>query len=516
MREIALSLIFFILITLAVLYIWLLHRKIRFWHKSFIKIKNECLELNSSNLLLKKRVCKAQNRFIKEKRAELFLKGRFANRLKSGLMIVGNELERYSETGDESYLTRIRAELTILIHNSSSLLQSYRKGAILKKDSPKIVFNLSQLINKIVDQYRDTAKLKSTWLRSSLEENIFIKEEPSIIVTIVNNLLSNALKFTGLAPGKRERLVKVTLKSSIEGLLITIIDNGPGFAAAPESNGLRLGLQITKNAIKSIGGRLSIMSRPGKGTECSILLPQTPEQQSNIESVTPPVSTSYLNPVDLNRLPELYPHKEGRHNILVVSLEEGLIRLIADYLHRDFNIEQAMTPLTAIEIVRAPRNIDLIILDLPLQIAGIKTLLQIVAKESPKTVLAITNSLEKNIELNKTVTDLKTIIYADKPFNIEELQRKLKAFFQNNRIMPTQAISSNLNRDTFNLDLFAESKSLTSREKDILRYIIEGKTLKETSRALAISIETVKKYRQKLFSKLEVKSAREIFPKYFR
>lgn len=516
MREIALSLTFFILITLSLLYIGLLHLKLRSWSRNFLKIKKDYLTINRSNDILQKKVYKLRNRLIKEKKTELHLKDRIANRLKSGLMIVSNELEKYKSNGDESYLVKVGSELSMLIQNSNSLIESHKNHFLSQKDSERIRLNLSQFTAHIIAQYRDGAKLKRTKLNAMIEDNIFIKEEPGIIAIIINNLLSNALKFTGLAPGKRERAVKVILKSSIYKVFITIIDSGPGFAAAPESNGLRLGLKITRSAIESIGGKLTIISQPGRGTECNIMLKKNAAPDHKTLTKTPSLPKSYLNPIDLDRLPELYPHRKSLPNILVVSLEECLIRLITDYLHWDFNVAHAMTPLMAIDKLSSIENIALIILDLPLQSSSASELLKIVAEEYPQTVLVITNSREDNIKFNKTLSKLTTIIYARKPFSIEELHRKLKVFFQKSQNISAKAITTTLTKSCSDLEIFARTKRLTSREKDILRYIIEGKTLKETARELAISIETVKKYRQKLFSKLEVKSAREIFPKYFR
>lgn len=516
MRVIALSFTFFILITLSLLYIRQLHIKLRALSKRLLKIKKEYSIMTGSNRILQKKVCRLRNRLIKEKRGEVHLKDRVAGRIKSGLMIVENELEHYKRDGENSYLTRVSTELNILIQNCSSLLESRNIFSSSQSTSKSLKLNISQLITGILEQYREGARLKRIKLKTLIEDNIFIKEEPSIISTIISNLLSNALKFTSLAPGERKRAVEVGLKSSNSNVYLTILDNGPGFAAAPESNGLGLGLKITSAAVESIGGKLTIMSRPGRGTECTIIFSKADEGELYLQSKLPTLPNRYLTPIDLDQLTDFYPHKESLPNILVISLEEGIIRLITEHLHQDFNVSHALTSIMAIKKLRSSGNIALIILDIPLQNHNTTELLKIVAEESPQTLLVITKGREESLKFSPHLSKLTPIIYAGKPFSIEELHRKLKAFFQNSQNKTARSITTTLNKTSFDLDRFARIKKLTSREKDILRYIIEGKTLKETAGELAISIETVKKYRQKLFSKLEVKSAREIFPKYFR
>lgn len=509
MRVIVLSLTFFILITLSLVYIWILKRKLQTLGSNFLKIKRDYLKISRANKQLNKRVYKLRNRLVKVKKSEHNLMERVVDRVKNSLMIVANELDRYNSNEDHASLVKAREELGILLKNDISTLPS-RHGA------RPIVINLSQLLQRTVENRGTDSELRKIKLKATIEEGIFIKEEPVIVTTIINNLLNNALNHAELAPNQKDGVVKVVLKSSLFKVFITIKDNGPGFAENPESNTLRLGLKLTESALKYIGGSLTIMSSPGKGTECAVTLVKACSLDNSSLPPTPPLRKSTLPQIDLSRLAQQYPLREGLPNILVLSLDESFIRLLTDYLHPDFNIEQALTSQMAIYKLKSNPNISLLLLDLPLQNNSTSALLKTLADEYPQIVLAITADKDRVLNAKNHLCRLTTVIYTAKPFNLEDFHRKLKFFFKNSQNTVTPVVSSTLNKNRSNLDIFAASKMLTSREKDILLCIVEGKTLKETSRELAISIETVKKYRQKLFTKLEVKSAREIFPKYFR
>jgi signal transduction histidine kinase len=115
------------------------------------------------------------------------------------------------------------------------------------------------------------------------------------------NLISNALKF---AP--RGSAVEIAAVASEDFTEISVSDLGIGIAAediekavAPFSQlgdpmtrrheGTGLGLSLVKALIELHGGRLEIVSAPGRGTSVRLLFPslqQTPEPADAIESIS--------------------------------------------------------------------------------------------------------------------------------------------------------------------------------------------------------------------------------------
>ena len=144
-------------------------------------------------------------------------------------------------------------------------------------------FNLRSLIAQTLMFWQGEARAKGLALRvegaSSLPASV--KGDPMRLRQVLNNLLSNAMKFTSTG--------SVTLKLAAwpeepadHAILIEIADTGPGLTAAQlerlfspfdqtvegvsaRHGGTGLGLAISRNLIELMGGRLTARSRPGEG-----------------------------------------------------------------------------------------------------------------------------------------------------------------------------------------------------------------------------------------------------------
>ena len=120
-------------------------------------------------------------------------------------------------------------------------------------------------------------------------KNVMIKGDPARLGQIINNLVSNAMKFT-----KAGDRVSVTLRQMDEGrrnnYLFTVEDTGAGMSeeflpklfdpyereirfGAKDVMGTGLGMPIVKNLVTRMGGQITASSTLGKGTVFSVTLP---------------------------------------------------------------------------------------------------------------------------------------------------------------------------------------------------------------------------------------------------
>jgi len=103
--------------------------------------------------------------------------------------------------------------------------------------------------------------------------------------SIIYNLLNNSIKYR--SPERRPEIV-ISTKSEGEYVIISIVDNGigiePGKHEAVFSKYYRLdnslegsgiGLYLVRELVVNSGGKISLDSQPGKGTEVTICLPAT-------------------------------------------------------------------------------------------------------------------------------------------------------------------------------------------------------------------------------------------------
>ena len=85
---------------------------------------------------------------------------------------------------------------------------------------------------------------------------------------IAQEALSNAAKHS------RASSVLVTLTASDDSVQFSIKDNGQGFESHPAQQRLGHGLSNMQERVKALGGRLSIASSAGEGTEVSAIFPR--------------------------------------------------------------------------------------------------------------------------------------------------------------------------------------------------------------------------------------------------
>lgn len=164
------------------------------------------------------------------------------------------------------------------------------------------IFHLESLFREIVDSYMPSAKKKELQLLTRFSGmNAIVSCDKGHLQQIVNNLLSNALKFTG----KGHVLLEAMFHKG--ELCIKVQDTGTGmdnnekkriFDAferldnARNISGFGLGLAITSRLVSQIGGSIRVESRPNEGS-CFIVLLPLPLADSSTLKEEPPLPTGY-------------------------------------------------------------------------------------------------------------------------------------------------------------------------------------------------------------------------------
>jgi signal transduction histidine kinase len=143
-----------------------------------------------------------------------------------------------------------------------------------------------RLLEQVADEQADAARQAQVALTLDLEAHLGpIWAQPEGLVTVLRNLISNALKYT--PPGGE---VTVTARQDAEATYLTVSDTGIGipeedlprvfeeFFRSPaarerDPGGTGLGLAIVKSIVEAHGGEISVRRREAGGTVFEVTLP---------------------------------------------------------------------------------------------------------------------------------------------------------------------------------------------------------------------------------------------------
>lgn len=144
-------------------------------------------------------------------------------------------------------------------------------------------FDLSQHIKLILDTIKPRLAKLDISLIEEIKDGVMIYSDKDKISQIIQNLISNAIKAI-----KEDGLIRVSLYEDKNNIYIDIKDNGVGIsdekkeviferfyriddARNTKTNGHGLGLSITKNFVESLGGKIKLKSKLGKGSTFSVI-----------------------------------------------------------------------------------------------------------------------------------------------------------------------------------------------------------------------------------------------------
>jgi len=147
-------------------------------------------------------------------------------------------------------------------------------------------FDLSELTNKVISTNKVIASKKQQKIKSSVETNILVNGDKTRLSELIDNFLSNAIKYS---PSGKD--ITVLLEKKGEKVILEVKDNGQGMTIEDMNNAFKqfsklsakptgnevstgLGLWIAKEIAERHGGNVKVKSEgKDKGTIFTIELP---------------------------------------------------------------------------------------------------------------------------------------------------------------------------------------------------------------------------------------------------
>lgn len=144
---------------------------------------------------------------------------------------------------------------------------------------------LTEYINKVFETLSKTASINSINLHHEIEEDTSVFADGKMLISIIQNIVSNAIKHTG-SGGK----VTVTAKSKEDKIIVQIKDTGVGMSkeimknlftpqikalseARKKNKGAGIGLLLVKGFLEKNGGEIWVESIEGQGSSFYFTLP---------------------------------------------------------------------------------------------------------------------------------------------------------------------------------------------------------------------------------------------------
>ncbi len=145
-------------------------------------------------------------------------------------------------------------------------------------------FKVRTLVNEIVKSFEFLANEAHVTFNIEIKPNLIINNDKSRLKVILNNLVSNAIKYHDQY--KTERFVKVHVVEEAGCCIIRVVDNGIGilpdyqekifdmfFRASEKSDGSGLGLYIVRETLHRIKGSITCSSEQNIGSTFEVRIP---------------------------------------------------------------------------------------------------------------------------------------------------------------------------------------------------------------------------------------------------
>ena len=402
------------------------------------------------------RVDKERQKEVNEMKLRFFIN--ISHELRTPLTLilapVQEMMDKVSDRWLHKQLEHVQKNTNRLLHLVNQLMD-YRRAELG-------VFNLKvrrNPIHKVIEKdflfYDRLAQRKRIAYNLSSEvEGKEILCDPNYLELIVNNLLSNAFKYTD--EGKS---ITVVLRETGKELLLQVRDTGNGipidkqakiferfYQADNEHMGSGIGLSLVQRLVDLHHGRIELESREGEGSAFSIYLPteETAYRPEEIATRTNAIGEQQVyttNNQDMyivdtedekEVIKEETAESDGtrKEKILIVEDNLDIRRYLSDELGKSYHISEAGNGEEALALMKE-QEVDLILTDVMMPVMdGLQLCKQI--KQNLRTCHIPIIILSAKADLKEQLEGLQVGAddYIPKPFSMAVIATKIRNLFR--------------------------------------------------------------------------------------
>jgi len=316
--------------------------------------------------------------------------------------------------------------------------------------------DIIQFLHYLVEQFQSVAEVKGIALNYFPQVNqLSMDYDPEKTMQVFSNLISNALKYTG--SGGSIEVIPSLEEEAGRQLMVRIRDNGPGiskeelphiferFYRIDQGNeqsieGSGLGLALTRELVKLLGGTIEANSTIGMGTEFLVTLPiarnappEAPDVFSDSEDQISELLAGHQE--ETIPLPADGPEGKEKPSLLIVEDNRDVVEYLRSLLDPGYCIHVADNGKAGLEMARESVP-DIILSDIMMpEMDGIQLLdalkNDIRTSHIPVVLLTAKADIASRLEGLERGADA----YLSKPFNREELFLRLEKLIELREIL---------------------------------------------------------------------------------
>ena len=308
---------------------------------------------------------------------------------------------------------------------------------------------LRPFFEDLVAPFAATAResgLEFAWAYRAGAEAV-VRLDADKVSSIVNNLLSNAFKFTPV-PGR----VSCTLADIGADLELTVVDSGRGIEAheldrvfdryyqtpalggggGNATGGSGIGLSVVREYAQLLGGSAAVRRGERRGTVFTVRLPRKPAFEELREPLSAPGvaiggETERTPAPPSAASPDSSPSPDARAAVLVVEDHPGLRAYLEQLLAPTYDVTAARNGRVALDVARAQR-VDLVLTDVMMpELDGYGLLERLRADDATRHIPVVMLTARAERDARRRALRLGVDDYLVKPFDARHLSATLAA-----------------------------------------------------------------------------------------